>query len=119
MAESAGAWRAQAASVSTPDAEHEWFAIRRRIRSGEKPQSVPLAWLRPAGFGLAAAAAVALAVMLAPRSQKSESSTPGRDSTYVSYVTVESASDSTMVYEDPDSGWLVVWVGDAKQTSGS
>lgn len=119
LAESAAAWRTASAAVPTPAIEKEWHAIRRRLRSGEPSTSGSSTWWRSTVLAVAGAAAVAAVVFLGPSPSKPDTSTPGRDSTYVSYVSVYGGAENTMVYEDPDSGWLVVWVGDTTQTSGT
>jgi len=119
LAEAAEAWRRGSAVVPTPVIEKEWHAIRRRIRAGEEPASASGAWWRPAVLSLAGAAAIALVALFGNRGAGTEFSTPDRDSTYVSYVAVYGGAENTMVYEDPNSGWLVVWVGDTTQAQGT
>src|SRR5690606_28996613 len=110
LAGPAEAWRRAHAAVPAAAVEPEQQASRRRIRAGDAPQTSPARWARPLGVSLAAAAILTVAAWLAPHWLQRDSSTPGREWTYVSYVTVETASDAAMVYEDPDTGWLLVWV---------
>jgi anti-sigma factor RsiW len=115
LATAATSWRSADASAKVPAIEVEWHAIRRRIR-GES-QTAPVAgvarWWRPVFLGVGAAAALAFGAMLAPRWLGQE---PDAEN-YVSYVVVHNTSDDTMVYEDAESGWLVVWV--PNETAGS
>jgi hypothetical protein len=123
LAQAASAWRSADASVATPAVETEWHAIRRRIR-----HEVPVAGgaargvvhRRPWPFALGAVAALVLfAAVFGTRWFRTDMHAPLAGSDYVSYVVVHNATDSTMVYEDRESGWLLVWVGDTAETSGS
>lgn len=110
----ANAWRSADAGVPVPVVETEWHAIRRRIRA-EQPDSASTTawWRRPMWLGLTTAtAALALGLWVGPRWFQAEPTLAPRDAAYVSYVKVFNTSDETMVYEDAESGWLVVWVTD-------
>jgi hypothetical protein len=117
----ATAWRSADAATSVPVVEVEWHAIRRRIR-GEAPEAAsgPARWLSPLLWTMSTAtAALALAMFVVPRWFQEGSPVVSRDSAYVSYVKVFNTSDETMVYEDAESGWLVVWVSSGEPSSGT
>jgi anti-sigma factor RsiW len=114
-------WRAADATARVPAIEVEWHAIRRRIR-GETPEAALAGarWLRPLLWGVsAAAAALALTFLTNPARFRPAPATAARDAGYVSYVVVENTSAATMVYEDEQSGWLVVWVSDDGESTGT
>lgn len=114
------AWRQRSAAVPVPAVEQEWHAIRRRLRGAHEPVISEMRWKRPAWWSVTAAAAViVIAALLGPSWFGTTAPESERDWAYVSYVEVQNPTDSTMVYEDPQSGWLVVWVGDAPAVAGS
>jgi anti-sigma factor RsiW len=124
LATAAGVWRARDAAVRVPAVEVEWHAIRRRIRGEVLETTTATAWkrwLRPLAWSFStAAAALMLAVFVAPDWFRSQPTTARPDSSYVSYVQVFNTSDEAMVYEDAESGWLVVWVAnDPAATTGT
>ena len=123
LEDAATSWHAADAVIKTPAVEVEWHAIRRRIR-GDQTGTVTTAarWLRPLWWSLATAtgaAALAMAIFAGPRWFQPGSTGATSGSGYVSYVVVENTSDATMVYEDEQSGWLVVWVSDDSGSAGT
>jgi anti-sigma factor RsiW len=114
-------WRAADAATRVPVVEREWHAIRRRIRADEPAAASSSGrWLRPALWGFAAAAAaLAFALFVSPRWLPQDSTATSGDAAYVSYVKVFNTSAETMVYEDAESGWLVVWVSDDGASTGT
>lgn len=118
----AKSWRTADSAVNLPAVEIEWHAIRRRMR-GDHPAggSAAARWLRPRWWSLATATAavVALAVFVGPRWFQPAPAVAAHDAGYVSYVVVENTSAATMVYEDAESGWLVVWVSDDGGSAGT
>lgn len=119
--EAASAWRVADAAVATPAVDREWYAIRRRLRAGVGATdtarrawwSAPR-WLAVGSAAVAAAVALVFGLRLGDRETAEgglivQQPTPG----YVSYVVVYNSTESTMVYEEPETGWLLVWVGDS------
>lgn len=119
LAAATNAWRRAGAAASVPTVEIEWHAIRRRIRGEESASTETSGWRRPLGWSLAAAAAIALAAFVGPRWWQSHGAASTDDWAYVSFVEVHGSTESTMVYEDQQSGWLVVWVGDTDTSLGT
>jgi len=121
LAQSAVAWRAADAAVATPDIDREWHAIRRRIRNDAPAGGRAALGQRPWWVSVGAVTAlVAIAAMFGTRWFRTDVHDPMANwAGYTSYVVVHNATDSTMVYEDQQSGWLVVWVGDTAESSGS
>jgi anti-sigma factor RsiW len=117
----ATAWRAADHAAGVPAVEAEWHAIRRRIRGGTaSPETATGAWRLPSWLGIAATlAVVAFAAVFGTRWFRTDVADPLADPGYVSYVVVHNTSDTTMVYDDAESGWLVVWVANEGETSGS
>jgi hypothetical protein len=107
-----GAWRAEVANVTVPDAEREWHAVRRRMRGGETGAQRPVrsrrslfTWI---ALPLGAAAAAALALFISP--------SPPFDPAPIAHVDAVEApgnNASTLVFVDDKSGWLIVWASDA------
>ena len=112
-------WRAGAAQVATPNAEHEWLAVRRRLRSATQPgdetarrtRNTTFAWF---ALPLAAAAAIALALFF-PGPPGDDSGAVARSPTIARADSIEvpGGHTSTMVFIDDKSGWLIVWATDA------
>lgn len=120
LAAAAIAWRKTDATVVTPAVETEWQAIRRQIHQEAPPAGASVFWRRPMAWSLsAAAAALAVAALVGTGWWQSRAAANLEDSTYVSFVEVHGATDSTMVYEDQQNNCLVVWVGDADAALGS
>jgi hypothetical protein len=116
-----GAWRAQVAGVRIPDPEREWQAVRRVIRGGvgtgaeraAYPRRSALSWF---AVPFTAAAAVAMALLIAPRPTDPGMSVPLRSqASRADSIEVPGSNASTMVYVDDKSGWLFVWASDLKQ----
>ena len=110
-------WRRRAASGKLPDAQHEWLAVRRKIRGGDQPETttarspwrVTLGWL-----ALPLVTALLAVALFLPRPPPIE--TTGRLSPAMARadsVEVPGKGVSTMVFVDDQSGWLIVWANDA------
>lgn len=116
------AWRSDTANAPVPNAEHEWHAVRRRIRGANVGAATSpaqtrrhfLAWLTvPAG------AAAALAIAFYVGSSESTPSAPPAASIPAAQVaradSVEvPGNTSATVFVDDKSGWLIVWASDAR-----
>lgn len=106
--------RAETASVPVPDADAEWRRLRANLHGAEVPvrpkrHFAPIIWL---GAPLAAAAAVALAFFLqSPRPAVPHDAVALAS---VDFVEAGRADAPTMVYQDQQSGWVVVWASDTK-----
>ena len=111
-------WRADADKTAVPDAEREWYAVRRRIRGGAetgaarpaRPRRSLLMWI---AIPLGAAAALALSLSVAL--QKPATTPAVRVTWHVASadsVEVPGSNASTMVFVDDKSGWLIVWASD-------
>lgn len=114
FAASAQRLRTASANVRVPDAELAWQAIRREIRGGSAPGRASRQ-TRRTGFwisgAVAAAAAVVLAVFVAPRWTRSTGSevTARADPVHAEYIEVADRGATPVVFVDEESGWLVVW----------
>lgn len=119
-------WRSEAARTPVPDAMREWHAVRRLIRGGAeagaaapaRPRRNFLPWLAvPVG----AAAALALALYIAP-SKPASSASPlvvqhaPRQVARADAVEVPGGA-STIVFVDDKSGWLIVQASDARRST--
>lgn len=118
------AWRAGVSHTPVPDAEREWHAVRRRIRGGAETGAVRparsrrnlLTWL---AVPLGAAAAVALALFVAPQSSPPvQSAVPPAQVARANSVDVASDKATTVVFVDDKSGWLFVWASDPAPKQG-
>jgi len=122
LAESAAAWRATTAGVRVPDERMEWQRIRRRLhgepnRAAQPAQGIFTLW-RSATL-LAAAAAVALGLFVAPAWFRGPPLAAASASTVAATDYVEVGGDaSATVFVDDKSGWLVVWAADATEKAG-
>lgn len=114
------AWRNENARTPVPDAEREWHAVRRLIRGGAEagtaaaahPRRNLLPWL---AIPLGAAAALALAVYVAPTKPTASHAPTTRQMARADDVVVEAPrGTSTVVFVDDKSGWLFVQTSDAK-----
>lgn len=116
LAAALSTWRARIRSAAVPDSDRAWTDLRRVLRHGgvdsARSARVP-AWL---ATPLAAAAAFACMMVLAPDAPISTSSPEPRHFARAEFVEVPSRTASTVVYVDDESGWLVVWASD---TAGS
>lgn len=100
-------------AVSSPNPQQEWMRLRaqlpkQRLQGKSQPPKTPfwLQWSFPLG-----AAAAAVVVALVTHFRYSDRVSTERLSATVAradYVQAENA-DSTMVYVDQESGWLIVW----------
>ena len=108
-------WQLTSAATGVPDAEREWQAVRRRMRSESSPagdrgvgrKSNLIPWL---AVPLAAAAAGAIMVFVTPPSPRS----PAPAAAIAASSATATANDaSTVVFVDEKSGWLVVWASAA------
>lgn len=114
LAHALAAWQSDTASVTVPDVDREWQAVRRQIRGGEtgaartprSPRSL-LAWL---ALPLGAAAAAALALFISPGTRSYFDPPPVAQ---VDSVETPGNNASTLVFVDEKSGWLIVWASDA------
>lgn len=100
-----------AANVPLPDIDAEWNTFRARLGAAsshpEKKRSLaPIIWF---GAPLAAAAALALVFFLDRPPSGTGETIQVADTASADFVEAGNASDSTMVYVDKESGWLVVW----------
>lgn len=109
------AWRTEVANVTVPDAEREWYAVRRRMRGGETGADRParsrrslFTWI---ALPLGAAAAAALALFISPSARFDPAPIAHVDS-----VETPGNNASTLVFVDDKSGWLIVWASDATPT---
>lgn len=108
------AMRAEAAGVPVPDADAEWRKLRASLHGAQVPEQpkrrlAPVIWL---SAPLAAAAAVALAFFLqSPRPAAPHDAVALAS---VDFVEAGRADASTMVFQDQQSGWVVVWASNTK-----
>ncbi len=100
-------WNARTAGAPVPDLRDAWRDLR-TAREGEHAPSQAAAWFR-IGLPLAAAAAFAVLLVQAPWRSPSPVAVNGASIAHVNYVEPGTAGTSTLVYEDRESGWLVVW----------
>jgi hypothetical protein len=105
------AWKAEAATVTVPDVDEEWRAVRSRLHGaagtgGRKRPLAPIIW-----FGSTLAAAAALVFALVGNHPK-----PAAPAVFSPDNEVVAEADAinatTMAYVDQESGWLVVWATD-------
>lgn len=112
LASALSTWRHQVAATAVPDAEREWHAVRRRIRSGDTAGAGRTRGGRFSWFALplsAAAAALAVALYVGPFSLRTpEASSPGAHLARTNANASETIA-SNLVFVDDKSGWLVVW----------
>ncbi len=112
------AWRAEATTVSVPDAQQEWLAVRRRMRGADREHPASRRTFPWSGWvwrALPVAAATALAALLFFPPTAPEEAAPGPASAAVARansVEVPGEAASTMVFVDDKSGWLIVWASD-------
>lgn len=102
-------WKTETARIEIPNATAAWHQIRPALRqSSLRPRRrlAPLFWI---SAPLAAAAALAFVIYQPAAPAMSE--TPGL--VRAEFLAAGSATASTMVYVDKESGWLVVWAADA------
>jgi anti-sigma factor RsiW len=94
------------ASVTVPDPAAEWRDVRARLHSHAPAERSLSRRMMPWGLTLAAGAAACLAFVVwrGPSPVSAGPSTLAR----AEYVQAE-GSDSTLVYVDEESGWLIVW----------
>jgi anti-sigma factor RsiW len=131
------AWRERDQNVVVPDAQHEWHAVRRRIRNSdteETPAALHLAWSRLLRVALPVAAAAA--VIFGVSTRWAQPPTPFTEpavaqvdwsdfedhfafAAHAEYVETDNADASPFVYLDEESGWLVVWASDTTDNSSS
>lgn len=108
-------WRSDVAQAVVPDAEKEWYAVRRQIRGGAeagraaaRPRRTLFTWI---ALPLGAAAAAAVALFVAPQFQSGTLSSAAM--AHVDSVEAPGNNASTLVFVDDKSGWLIVWASDA------
>ncbi len=98
-------------AVPNPSSREEWMTLRNRIRGERGAERKTNGWSSPwlrwgiPALSLGAAAAVAFILYL-----RAPSPTPFSRATIAraEYVQSENA-ESTLVYVDQESGWLIVW----------
>lgn len=117
-------WRTRAESVTVPDAEREWHAVRRQIRGGVEAGTSAttrsrwsFSWF---AVPLGAAAALALALYVSPPRPDAVEPTDAAltHGASAESIDVPGSNASTMVFVDDKSGWLVVWASDGSPKSG-
>jgi anti-sigma factor RsiW len=110
------AWKAGTAAVALPSVGEEWRAVRAQARDSRRihPSTT---WFR-LGLPIAAAAAVAFLLVRPPWQASPPELTVGSAVARVDYVEAGNARASTLVYEDRESGWLVIWAADADPALG-
>lgn len=101
-------WTEATRSVAVPAADEVWREVRVARHRGTAP--VRPAWVR-VGLPLAAAAAVAVLLVQSPWRQPSPDGM-GSNLAQVNFVVPGTPGASTLVYEDSESGWLVVWTAE-------
>lgn len=112
LREGFAAWSQQTAAVAVPDAREAWNELRSARRTPRAPAPRPVVrWLQ---FGVPLAAAAMLAVMLVRPTAPVSDNAMAR----VQYVEPGSPGASTLVYEDRESGWLVIWTSDVESPAG-
>ncbi len=104
------AWSEAARSVTVPAADEVWREVR-AARHRPTPPVRP-SWVR-VGLPLAAAAAVAVLLVQSPWRQASSDDLP-TELAQVNFVVPGTPEASTLVYEDSESGWLVVWTAESE-----
>lgn len=109
-------WKSRTAAVSIPNAGGEWRAVRDRAREPRRMPRSPT-WLR-LGLPLAAAAAVAFLFVRPPWQVPAPAMAPESAVARVDFVEPGNARASTLVYEDRESGWLVIWAADVEPALG-
>lgn len=101
---------------SEPDAAVEWARLQTRIRKTDSERPAPAAapWLsrRLIAWSLPVAAALALGLFSSRTGPRAAAPRPEAAVASADYVQADGAT-STLVYVDPDSGWLVVWADGA------
>lgn len=116
------AWQAETSNVTVPDADREWFAIRRKIRGGVEAGTETTAvrrrtpWLSWITVPVGAAAALALTLLLAPEQNRADDAGPAL--ARADFVEASDATASTMVVVDQKSGWVFVVASDAAPKQG-
>jgi anti-sigma factor RsiW len=100
-------WTESARSVAVPAADEMWRDVRSALHRGSTP--VRPAWVR---VGLPLAAAAAVAVLLVQSPWRQASNTTESHLAQVNFVVPGTPGASTLVYEDSESGWLVVWTAE-------
>lgn len=108
------AWQTEARKVTVPDADREWFAIRRQIRGGVEagpPATAPRrrSWLSWITVPVGAAAALALTLWMAPQQNPRDAAPAAR----AEFIEAQSDNTSTLVVVDQKSGWVFVMASDA------
>lgn len=96
-----------------PDPDIEWQKLRRQIRGATTPKRSWATWI---GVPIAAAAAVALGLYIAPSVHQS-TQTSGTTELVArrenaANPTATASATSTVVYVDDNSGWTFVWAPD-------
>lgn len=100
-------------SVSTPNPQQEWMRLRSQLpkqRSQGKRQTPKTPFWLQWSFPLGAAAAAVVVALVTHFRYSDRISLEQRSATVAraEYVQAENA-DSTLVYVDQESGWLIVW----------
>jgi anti-sigma factor RsiW len=114
LAAATGAFRADAARVTVPDADEEWRLVRARLRAPTQKSRrglAPITWI---GVPLAAAAAIAVAFFIGRPAPLGDSMLAGgtTELAHADFVEVTDPNATPIVYADKESGWLVVWAAE-------
>ena len=112
-------WRTEVEKTPVPDADREWYAVRRRIRGGVeagaevivRPRRNLLTWI---AIPVGAAAALALSFSVVLRNSPPTPVPTTQATKHVASVdSVETGKNSSpMVFVDDKSGWVIVWASD-------
>lgn len=109
-------WRTTTENTVSPNADQEWQAVRRRLRSEANTGAGRRHWnLFPwLAVPLGAAAALGVALFVAsPTTRPTPSGPPTAPTARAIAVEAPGNNASMMVFLDDKSGWLFVWAADA------
>ncbi len=113
LAAAVDSWRSEENSVRVPDAELEWYKVRREIRNAPATHhALRLIWM--AVPVTAAAAAVAIGLYVAPGARQETAGTPVREIAQRQTAVTASPESASIVYVDDKSGWTFVWSSDSE-----
>jgi len=117
LAEGFRSWTAETAARPVPNAQAAWRDLRTALHEPPESRKTRTGW-RWVSFGLPLAAAAAVAVLLTRPYFAGRPADAGPGLARVQYVEPGTPGASTLVYEDPESGWLVIWTADADNGTG-
>lgn len=115
LAEGYRRWSAESAERPVPDAQAAWRELRATLHAREERGS-SRAWMRWLSFGIPLAATAAVAFLFVRPAIVGPVGTGSL--ARVEYVEPGTPGASTLVYEDLESGWLVIWTADAETAKG-